>query len=88
MINSTFGKFCEDLKRRRDTCFLYTKKDIQKALGSALFQSARLVTDNCLQVNLYKSSIELTRPHIIGATILDVSKACMIRYVRHCYTRY
>ena len=50
MVNSCFGKFCEDLKKRRETTFITNSVQAKKELSSPLYESCQLIKEGLLQV--------------------------------------
>ena len=80
-LYSCFGKFCEDIKKRRSVKFATTADQIYRLASSPQFESCKLVSDSCLKVQLFKESIKLDRPIQLGVCILDVAKHEMFRSV-------
>lgn len=80
LINSCFGKFCEDLKKRKRTKFISKIAKARKEISSPLFESAVILNQNLIQINSLQPSIHLNKPLSIGVTILELSKMTMYSY--------
>ena len=68
------------MKKRRDVVFATKPDEIRKKVSSPLFESCRLISEHCLQINSYQVSIDLCKPIQIGAAILELSKCTMYNF--------
>ena len=50
-----YGKFCEDLKKRRAVHFCTDADEYRKHVSSPLFESNRPISEKCMQVNVRSS---------------------------------
>ena len=54
------------MKKRRSVFFATDVKEYRKYISSPLFESARPINDQCVQINSFKPSITLNKPIAIG----------------------
>ena len=80
MVNSCFGKFCEDVRRHRDVKLIFDEKRLQFYVRKPTFNRAVPYDENFCVIELKKNQITLNKPRYIGAAILCLSKLYMYNF--------
>jgi hypothetical protein len=69
ILNSTYGKMCENLRIRKNLTFARSSKEILQLSSSLFFNSASFISNNLLKIMSYPEKIHLNRPVQIGVSI-------------------
>lgn len=77
MVNSTFGKAMENLRKRVNVELVNTKKRLRKLTAKPGFQSFKIFNDDLAAVHSSYVKLYLNRPTYVGFCILDISKTLM-----------
>ena len=80
VINATFGKLIENLLKRMDCKLACTQANMLKLMSNPLFQSCRMINSELLAVISKPKSVVMSRPTIMGVTILALAKDYMYNY--------
>lgn len=75
MNNSTFGKFIENQRNRRDVKIAIKRRQFINWVSKPNFYDFSAFSENFVAVELKKSTVKLNRPIACGFTTLCVSKA-------------
>ena len=81
--NSIYGKFVEDVEKRRNVKF-FLNSSLDKALRAAATPNVKawkiVLEDELLVMEMAKKSITMSRPIIIGFSVLELSKFHMFDF--------
>jgi hypothetical protein len=79
--NSVFGKMMQNKRKQMDVVIINNEKQLQRLVSSPLFETVHIISDNLVTVRRTKWRIKLDTPIYTGASVLDLSKLLMYRYV-------
>ena len=86
MMNSVFGKTCEQVQNRVDVKFL--KQDSSERLehftNRPQFNDGHIITPNLLQIELGKCRVKYDKPLAVGAAILGIGKVLLADFWYGC----
>ena len=79
MINATFGKSLENVRKRVDFELVNTAERFQKLVNDPMFDGGIPINinDNLCGVTRKRENITLDKPITVGFSILDISKVLM-----------
>jgi len=77
MNNSVFGKFMENIRKRKDVHLLQTAEQVLKKTKQSFYDSHKIFSDDLIAVEMKKKHIVMNKPIVIGMCILDLSKYLM-----------
>ena len=78
LINSLFGKTCENMRKRREVKLVATVKDFLKYTKKPFFERGVVYDDERFAgIEMKKESICLNKPRYVGAAVLNLSKIIM-----------
>ena len=77
MINSVYGKMCENPRKRTNVMLVRSEKELLEQSSKFNFKSFKIFNPNLASVTLCRTEFTWSKPMIIGATILDLSKMFM-----------
>ena len=80
MINSVYGKMCENLRKRTNVMLVRSEKVLPEETAMFNFKSFKIFNPNLAAVTLRRIEFAWSKPLIIGATILDLSKMFMFKF--------
>ena len=79
IINATFGKWLQNVRKHIDVKLVTKLKFAQKWIGTPEFISYRIINENLIAIFLRKKEIKLDRNYLVGFTILELSKLTMFQ---------
>ena len=79
-INSVYGKMCENPRKRTNVMLVRSEKELLEQSSKFNFKSFKIFNPNLAAVTLRRTKFTWSKPLIIGATILDLSKMFMFRF--------
>ena len=77
MINSTFGKTMENLRKRINVRLINNAKDYVKCVSKPTFVSQKIFSKNFVAIHKIKPVLVLNKPIYVGFSILELSKLLM-----------
>ena len=81
LINSIYGKCCENVRHRRDIKLCTTAKKAQRLFNKPKFKDFTIFkNDELIAVEMVKTQIKYDKPAYLGACILDLSKLLMYQF--------
>jgi hypothetical protein len=86
LVNSTYGKSLENLRKHSDFKLINDKKKLDKWITQPRMKRWYIYNSNVLGIELNKAIITLNRPIYVGFTILDRSKFIMYNF-HYNYTK-
>jgi len=81
MNNSTYGKSCENQRKRTDIRLLTDELAASKLIDKPNCLFARIFDENLLGVEMRKIKLVVNKPSYVGFAILELSKLLMYQYV-------
>ena len=78
--NSVFGKCCESMRNRFNAFLVRDERALLNHTDKFNMKSFKIFDENMAVVTTRKTKINLVKPTIVGASILDLSKAFMFRF--------
>ena len=81
MSNSAFGKLCESLRNRVTVTFVRNDVELLNATSQGTISSIKIVDQDLSLITKKKQSISWTKPTIVGASILELSKLFMMDFL-------
>ena len=79
MNNSVFGKAIENAKHRIDLRLAEDDKKVKKLQTKLQFKDSKVI-DGLHLIELFRKEVVYDKPIYVGATILDISKVCMMDF--------
>ena len=80
MNNSAFGKCCESMRNRINAFLVRDERALLNHTDKFNMKSFKIFDENMAVVTTRKTKINWVKPTIVGASILDLSKAFMFRF--------
>ena len=80
MNNSAFGKCCESIRNRVNAFLVRDERALLNHTDNFNMKSFKMFDENMAVVTTRKTKINLVKATIVGASILDLSKAFMFRF--------
>lgn len=80
MVNSFFGKTCENVRKYRDIKLATTEERVRKLTSKPSLQGFKIFHEKLAAVELARTSVKLNKPRYIGFTVLDISKTLMYEF--------
>ena len=80
MNNSAFGKCCESMRSRLNANIVRNEEELLESTDKFNMKSFKIINQNLAVICMRKTKILWQKPTIVGATILDLSKAFMFQY--------
>ena len=80
MINSVYGKMCENPRNRINAYLVRTEDELLEYTSKFYFKSFKFFTKDLAVVTLRKTQFTWSEPLIIAASILDLSKLYMYNF--------
>ena len=80
MINSIFGKTCENPRRYKSLKLINCDVKAKREINKEEFQSFTIINPNLVVAELKKTIIKLNKPIYTGMSILDLSKLHMYQF--------
>ena len=80
MNNSAFGKCCESMRNRVNAFLVRDERPLLNHIDKFNMKSLKIFDKNMAVVTTRKTKTNWVKPTIIGASILDLSKAFMFRF--------
>ena len=80
MNNSAFGKCCESMRNRVNAFLVRDERALLNYTDKFNMKSFKIFDENMGVVTTRKTKINWVKPTIVGASILDLSKAFMFRF--------
>ena len=86
MMNSVFGKTCEQVHTHADIKFIKTanKDRLEHYTNRPQFKDGHILTDDLLVVELNKCRVKYNKPIGVGASILGMAKAALAEFWYGC----
>ena len=75
-----YGKTCENPRKRTNVMLVRSEKELLEQTTKFNFKSFKIFNPNLAVVTLRRTEFTWSKPLIIGATILDLSKMFMFRF--------
>ena len=89
IVNSLYGKTCEQLRNRLDVRIVSKHISVERYIAKPNFHSFKIINDSLMMLLLSKTAIHWTKPTFIGAAVLDLSKLHMYQFhYDHMMKRY
>ena len=85
MNNSTYGKTCENTRKRTDIRLVNDEATAWKLIDKPNFMNARIFDENLLGIEMRKVKLIVNKPSYVGFAVLELSKVLMWRYTIHPY---
>ena len=89
MNNSTFGKCCENLRKKVDVRLVTNEKKLLKLTSKPTYVSSKIFNENLVAVRKIKEALTLNRLAYVGMCILYLSKTLMYdfhyNYIKNKY---
>ena len=86
--NALYGKSLENKRSHTDIILCNSRQKAVKAFSEHRFRAAKVFSDELVAAQLTKCNIELNTPIAIGATVLEISKLIMYRFVYQQLPKY
>ena len=80
MSKSAFGKLCESLRNRVTVTFVRNDVELLNATSQGTISPIKIVDQDLSLITKKKQSISWTKPTIVGASILELSKLFMMDF--------
>ena len=80
MSNFAFGKLCESLRNRVTVTFVRNGVELLNTTSQGTISSIKIVDQDLSLITKKKQSISWTKPTIVGASILELSKLFMMDF--------
>ena len=80
VVNASYGKMIENLFNRLNCKVTNNQSKMLKLLSNPYFHSARMINESMLAVTVRPKQIVMSRPTIMGVSILALSKDFMYNY--------
>ena len=88
MVNSAFGKTCEEKRNRIKVKLARSEEETLKWTGAPQLNSFKIIDENLATISLNQTEIELDKPTIVGNCILDLSKKFMYDFHYNTMTKH
>ena len=80
MINSVYGKMCENPRNRIQAYLIRSEEELLEQVAKFNFKSLKIFNEDLAAVTLRKTQLTWSKPLIVGATILDLSKTHIFNF--------
>ena len=77
MVNSFFGKTCENVRNYKDIKLVISEARQKKLTSKPTFHAFKIFHSNLAAVQLRRPSVKLMKPRYVGFSILEISKCLM-----------
>lgn len=77
MINSVYGKTCENLRKRVEVRLVTTASQLKKLVNRATYVNSKIFNKNLVAVHKIKQTLVLDKPAYVRMCILHLSKRVM-----------
>ena len=83
MVNSFFGKTCENVRNYKDIKLVISETRLKKLTSKPTFHAFKIFHLNLAAVQLRRTTVKLMKPRYIGFSILEISKCLMYSFHYH-----
>ena len=80
LINSIYGKTCENIRKRINVKLVNNKKDYIKYVSKPNFISQKIFDKNFVAIHQIKSVLTLNKPIYVGFCVLELSKLLIYKF--------
>ena len=80
MINSSFGKTSENLRKHRDVKLVTTDEKRNKLISEPNYHQTIQFSENLLALEMKKTKVKMSKPVYLGMSLLDISKTLMYKF--------
>ena len=77
LVNSFYGKTCENVPRRCNIRLIADENKFIRAVGKANYKHSQIINDDLVMVEAAKTRILMCKPIAIGCCILEFAKLVM-----------